>query len=83
MKYASSNTYEGQWVGDKKCGRGLMLWIDKDETYAGRVVLTFSFMTFNNMHISIHVSVHTCLNTYICISIYIYKYILYVFIYIY
>jgi hypothetical protein len=42
MKYASGNTYEGQWVGDKKCGRGLMSWIDIDETYAG--IYTYIYM---------------------------------------
>lgn len=36
MKYASGNSYEGEWVADKKCGSGLMVWRDVDEIYTGQ-----------------------------------------------
>ena len=35
MVYASGNQYLGQWVGDKKEGKGVMLWMDRSETYVG------------------------------------------------
>ena len=31
MKYESGDTYEGDWVNDRKCGRGIMLWKANDE----------------------------------------------------
>lgn len=36
MKYASGNSYEGEWKDDKKSGTGLMVWRDVDEVYSGR-----------------------------------------------
>lgn len=36
MKYASGNSYEGEWLDDKKSGTGLMVWRDVDEVYTGR-----------------------------------------------
>lgn len=36
MKYASGNSYEGEWRADKKCGSGLMVWRDVDEVYTGQ-----------------------------------------------
>lgn len=36
MKYASGNTYEGEWLDDKKSGTGLMVWRDVDEVYTGQ-----------------------------------------------
>jgi hypothetical protein len=35
MKYKSGNNYEGEWVNDKKCGTGVMTWLDLDEVYTG------------------------------------------------
>ena len=35
MRYKSGNSYEGDWVADKKCGRGVMVWKDVDEMYLG------------------------------------------------
>ena len=35
MKYASGNSYEGEWRDDKKSGTGLMVWRDVDEVYSG------------------------------------------------
>lgn len=35
MKYASGNTYEGEWKEDKKCGKGVMIWKTVGETYVG------------------------------------------------
>jgi hypothetical protein len=36
MKYASGNSYEGEWRDDKKSGAGLMVWRDVDEVYTGQ-----------------------------------------------
>jgi len=35
MRYASGNSYEGNWQNDKKCGLGVMVWKDVDEVYTG------------------------------------------------
>jgi hypothetical protein len=36
MRYASGNSYEGEWEFDQKCGFGAMIWKDVDEVYMGR-----------------------------------------------
>lgn len=35
MKYATGNSYEGEWKAGKKCGRGVMVWREVDEVYTG------------------------------------------------
>lgn len=36
MRYASGNSYEGEWEFDQKCGQGAMQWKDVDEVYMGQ-----------------------------------------------
>ncbi|CAN0438405.1 unnamed protein product, partial [Ascophyllum nodosum] len=35
MTYASGNTYEGDWVEDRKEGEGIMTWVHRRERYTG------------------------------------------------
>ena len=58
MKYLSGGSYEGEWMADKKCGLGVMIWKATDEIYSGKnehlnkYIYTYAFthISFTIMH---------------------------------